>query len=103
MSKSILEQFRQEVLLKDPVLKERIEATTSPEEMASLVFQVSQEKGYNFTLDQVISAITEVAQEKNWQFSAPEQELSDQQLEAIAGGRAGTEAQAFLDNWGCSL
>uniref|UniRef100_B8HM26 Nif11 domain-containing protein n=1 Tax=Cyanothece sp. (strain PCC 7425 / ATCC 29141) TaxID=395961 RepID=B8HM26_CYAP4 len=78
MSQS-LEQFRQQVL-QDPTLAEQFKAVQSPEEFANLAVRLGQEGGYNFTVEEVMAAIAQ-------QSSSHESiELSDAQLEAVAGG-----------------
>lgn len=77
MSQS-LEQFRQQVL-QDPALAEQFKAVQSPEEFANLVVRLGQEWGYNFTVEEVMVAIAQ-------QSSNESIELSDAQLEAVAGG-----------------
>uniref|UniRef100_B8HM24 Nif11 domain-containing protein n=1 Tax=Cyanothece sp. (strain PCC 7425 / ATCC 29141) TaxID=395961 RepID=B8HM24_CYAP4 len=77
MAKS-LDQFRQQVL-QDPALAEQFKAIQSPDEFANLAVQLGQQLGYNFTADEVIMAIAQ-------QSSSESIELSDAQLEAVAGG-----------------
>ena len=73
-----LDQFRQQVL-QDPALAEQFKAAQSPDEFANLAVQLGQQMGYNFTAEEVMAAIAQ-------QFSSKPIELSDAQLEAVAGG-----------------
>lgn len=81
MSKASLEQFYQEIL-KDQALQERLRTVTDRDSMAALAVELGKEKGYSFTIEEVQVYIDE------WTASRPQQELSDEQLEAVAGGAA---------------
>ncbi|HAA33511.1 MAG TPA: Nif11-like leader peptide family natural product precursor [Cyanobacteria bacterium UBA8553] len=73
-------QFYQEVM-QEPALLQQFQAVRDRESLVNLAVEVAQQKGYSFTVDEVKQALTA-------QSSAGEaQELSDQQLEAVAGGR----------------
>lgn len=74
-----LDQFRQQIL-QDPALAEQFKAVQSPDEFAHLAVQLGQQLGYTFTVDEVKAAI---AQQST---SSESIELSDAQLEAVAGG-----------------
>ena len=74
-----LEQFRQQVL-QDPALAEQLKAVQSPDEFANLAVQLGQQLGYNFTAEEVKVAL---AQQSS---SSESIELSDAQMEAVAGG-----------------
>lgn len=99
MSQSDLEKFRQQEILNNAELQTRIKAASSAEEIASLSVQVGQEKGYSFTVDEVLASIKEAAKLNGWQPSVAEQDLSDEQLEAVAGGKSQSLEVAFTDNW----
>ncbi|MCA1992632.1 MAG: Nif11-like leader peptide family natural product precursor [Coleofasciculus sp. S288] len=93
MSKANLEQFYQDVL-QDQALQEQFRTATDPDSMAALAVQLGQEKGYSFTTEEVQAYIDDQGQE-----------LSDELLEAIAGGaRAGGESNIVYggDNRNCS-
>lgn len=92
MSKASVEQFYQEIL-KDPSLQERLQAVTTREATAALAVELGKERGYNFTIEEAQASIDE------WFAARPEQELSDAQLEAVAGG--GQAEPLFMNNWGC--
>ena len=73
-----LEQFRQQVL-QDLALAEHFKAVQSSDEFINLVLQLGQQLGYSFTADEVKSALAQHS-------SSNSLELSESQLEAIAGG-----------------
>lgn len=97
MSQADLEKFRQQEILNNAELQARIKAASSAEEIASLSVKVGQEKGYSFTVDEVLASIKEAVELNGWQPSVTEQDLSDEQLEAVAGGRS--QQLALTDNW----
>ena len=88
MSKANLEQLRQEVA-QDPALQERLNQAQDNESLIATVTELGQEKGYSFTRQEVEEYIDEM--------NTSEQEISEEQLEAIAGGAAKTD---ILD-WKC--
>lgn len=93
MSKTNLEQFYRE-LLKDRALQERLKALNDTNSIVALVVEAGKEKGYSFTIEEVQEDMAEI------NMSRPQQELSDEQLEAIAGGTQ--QRLAYLDgNCGC--
>ena len=61
---------------------------------AQMAVELGKDKGYSLTMEEVRAYI-----QRTITTSAPGEELSDEQLESVAGG---AQAQAsFLDNWGC--
>ncbi|MEH1782274.1 MAG: Nif11-like leader peptide family natural product precursor [Nostoc sp.] len=94
MSKADISQFFQEIL-SDQTLQARFQEANRAndrEGAANLAAQLGQEKGYSFTVDEARAYLEELIATPS-----EERELSDTQLEAVAGGRAA----AFTDNWGC--
>jgi len=87
MSKANLEQFYQEVL-KDQALQERFRTVAGSDSVAALAVELGQEKGYSFTAEEVQAYLDEM--------NASDQELSDELLEAVAGG-----AQTQIYDSGC--
>ena len=81
MSKANLEQLRQEVA-QDSTLQERLNQAQDNESLIALVTEIGQEKGYSFTRQEVEEYINEMNS------SDTQQEISEEQLEAIAGGAA---------------
>ncbi len=80
MSVESVNQFYQEVM-QEPALLEKFQAASDRESLANLAVEVGQQKGYSFTVDQVEQALAA-------QNAASETgELSDEQLEAVAGGK----------------
>ena len=79
MSKANLEHFYQEAL-KDQALQEQLRTATDRDSMAALAVELGKEKGYSFTTEEVQAYIDEST------MSPPQQELSNEMLEAIAGG-----------------
>lgn len=73
-----LEKFKQQVL-QDPTLADQFKTVTSPDAFANLAVQVGQQLGYSFTVEDVKAALAQ-------QSSSGSPELSDTQLEAVAGG-----------------
>ena len=80
MSKANLEQLRQEVE-QDSALQERLNQAQNNESLIALVTEIGQEKGYSFTRQEVEEYLNEM--------NISQQELSEEQLEAIAGGKRG--------------
>ncbi|WP_319423532.1 Nif11-like leader peptide family natural product precursor [Pleurocapsa sp. FMAR1] len=78
MSKANLEQLRQEVA-QYPALQERLNQASDNDSLIALITEVGQEKGYSFTRQEVEEYINEMN---------TSQEISEEQLEAIAGGAA---------------
>ena len=83
MSKANLEQLRQEVA-QDSALQERLNQAKDNESLITLVTEVGQEKGYSFTRQEAEEYINEM--------NNSQQEISEEQLEAIAGGAAKTDS-----------
>jgi predicted ribosomally synthesized peptide with nif11-like leader len=63
----------------DPNLRKQLSSAQGPE----TVIKIAQEKGYQFTEAELI----EVMQEKQLSFTS-EEELSEEQLEAVVGGKS---------------
>jgi predicted ribosomally synthesized peptide with nif11-like leader len=79
MSVESINQFYQEVM-QEPALLEQFQSAPDQESLVNLAVEVGQQKGYSFTVDQVEQALAA-------QNAASETgELSDEQLEAVAGG-----------------
>lgn len=61
-------------------LQEQLGATEDRESFNELAVQLGQENGYTFSVEDVDTFINQKSQEEN-------AELSDQELEAVAGGK----------------
>lgn len=72
-----LSQFKQQ-LLQDPQLLEQFKAVSSSDDFASLAVQLGNQMGYRFTVEEIQAALAE----QQVAFG----ELSDAQLDAVAGG-----------------
>jgi hypothetical protein len=92
MSLQDVDKFREEIIMKDPALKEQIEHATSVDDAARRLFQAGHKKGYKFTLKEAQEKIQQVLQEKKKKLPAT---LTDDELETVVSG-------AFTDNWGCA-
>lgn len=79
MSKANLEQLRQEVE-QVPALQERLNQAQDNDSLIALVTEIGQEKGYSFTRQEVEEYISQI--------NTSQEELSEEQLEAVAGGKA---------------
>ncbi|MCU0537092.1 MAG: Nif11-like leader peptide family natural product precursor [Hydrococcus sp. Prado102] len=90
MSKANLEQLRQEVA-QNPALQERLSQAKNHESLIALVTELGQEKGYSFTRQEVEEYINEM--------NSSQQEITEEQLEAIAGGAAQKD---WFDAYRCS-
>lgn len=85
MSIASVNQFYQ-VAMQDPALKQQFHtAAGSDQELLQMAVEQGQKYGYNFTTEEVAQAIaaTQLPAETNGNI-----ELSDQQLEAVAGGKS---------------
>ncbi|MEH1782273.1 MAG: Nif11-like leader peptide family natural product precursor [Nostoc sp.] len=94
MSKADLNQFFQEIS-NDQTLQARFQEANRAndrEGAGNLAAQLGQERGYSFTVDEARAYLEELIATPS-----EDQELSDTQLEAVAGGAAA----AFTHNWGC--
>jgi len=80
MSVESINQFYQEVM-QEPALLEKFQSAPDQESLVNLAVEVGQQKGYSFTVDEVEQALAA-------QNAAQQEELSDEQLEAVAGGVA---------------
>jgi hypothetical protein len=87
MSRSELVRFCTEYLPKHPELKERIDARGDKKKLAMGMAQAGAAAGYDFSADEILDVMK----------VEPGGELSDNQLEAVAGGRkAGKEQHEYL-------
>ena len=76
MSKANLEQLRQEVA-QDSALQERLNQAPDNESLIAVLTEIGKEKEYSFTRQEIVDYI-----------DSSQQEISEKQLEAIAGGAA---------------
>ncbi|MEH1840696.1 MAG: Nif11-like leader peptide family natural product precursor [Nostoc sp.] len=81
MSKENLEQFYIFVE-NNQQLQEQLGQAENPQSFYEKAVQLGQENGYSFTVQEAEDFISQKAQQGN-------AELSDQQLEAVAGGKGG--------------
>jgi predicted ribosomally synthesized peptide with nif11-like leader len=80
MSFESVNQFYQEVM-QEPALLEQFQSAPDQESLANMAVEMGQQNGYSFTIDEVKQALAA-------QSAASEAgELSDEQLEAVAGGK----------------
>jgi predicted ribosomally synthesized peptide with nif11-like leader len=83
-----IEEFYQ-LVKQDASLQEQLKSTTDMDSFVNMVIQLGQERGYEFTVDEVKMAIASVSltalNEDDETF-----ELSDEQLLAVAGGKKGS-------------
>jgi predicted ribosomally synthesized peptide with nif11-like leader len=93
MSKADVQRLHQEVL-QDVALQQRLRDAKDDQSLVALALEIGQQKGYTFTKEEAQQYI------KDLNISRSQQELSDEQLEAIAGGR--TTSAAYLDNCTCA-
>lgn len=77
-----LEQFREQVL-QDSTLSEQFKTVSNSDEFAALAVQLGQQLGYSFTAEDVKAAIAQHSPSASF-------ELSDAQLETVAGGDTNT-------------
>ena len=89
MSLAKFEQFNQKVE-QDSALQERLNKSQDKETLIAVITEIGQEKGYNFTRQEVEEYINEM--------NTSQQEISEEQLESIAGGAAKTDGINF---WKC--
>jgi predicted ribosomally synthesized peptide with nif11-like leader len=78
MSQANVEQFYK-VVQNSQQLQEQLGAAENKESFNELAVRLGQENGYTFTAEEVDAFINQKSQEAN-------AELSDQELEAVAGG-----------------
>jgi predicted ribosomally synthesized peptide with nif11-like leader len=87
MSTKEMVRFCTEYLPQHPELKQTIDARGDVKRLAKVVAAVAAEAGYDFSQDEVQNVVT----------AKPAIELSEDELEAVAGGRkAGKEQQEYL-------
>ncbi|HAA33514.1 MAG TPA: Nif11-like leader peptide family natural product precursor [Cyanobacteria bacterium UBA8553] len=100
MSVKSIEQFYQEVM-QEPALLEQFQAAPDQESLVNIAVEVGQQKGYSFTTSEVEQAL--VAQNAVSEAG----ELSDEQLEAVAGGKGDREKSVNINaasgsgDWNC--
>jgi predicted ribosomally synthesized peptide with nif11-like leader len=82
MAKKDFVKFYSEYLPQNPELKNKIDAITNEDEFAKTVLQAGPKAGFSFTEQEV----REVMQASEQKVMKPGAELSDSQLEAVAGG-----------------
>lgn len=85
--KKSLEQFFQ-TASQDQQLQEKLKAAPNREAYISSVVGLGKEKGYSFTIDEVATAL-EVAAKKAGENGEETSVLSEEQLNAVAGGSIG--------------
>lgn len=90
-----LEQFRQQVL-QTPALADQFNTVSNSDEFASLAVQMGQQLGFSFTTEEVKAALAQ-------QSASEAAELSDTQLEAVAGGKSNNPNCDFTNGqgWPC--
>ena len=81
MSKSELVRFCNDYLPQHPELKQQINAQGDKQKLAQGMAQAGAEAGYEFSESEILEAMK----------VAPSAELSDGELEAVAGGRKAGE------------
>ena len=72
-------------LLQDGQLRQKIKETKIQDEAIKLIATTAAEKGNNFSIKDVTQMLTKLAQKP---FIQAEEELTEEQLEAIAGAGA---------------
>ena len=99
MSKSDLNKLFQEILT-DQTLQAKFQETNENndrESAAKMIVQLGEERGYSFTVDEARASLEELIA-----LPSEDRELSDKQLESVAGGIADDAITMFTDNWGCA-
>ena len=86
MSTQAVESFYNKVL-RDPGLQERFKAASGEEAFVQLAVNLGAQNGFSFTPDEVRERLKQVAGDN-------EAELTDRQLETVAGGSV---------SWGSSI
>jgi predicted ribosomally synthesized peptide with nif11-like leader len=88
MSFESVNQLYQKVM-QEPALLEKFQSAPDHESLVNLAVEVGQQKGYSFTASEVEQALAA-------QNAASETgELSDEQLEAVAGGKGQSQPQPY--------
>lgn len=77
MSKAHLGQFHQEVI-RNSSLQQKLEQAKDDESLIAIVLELGKEKGHSFSRQEIEKYINEI--------KASQGEISDDELEAIAGG-----------------
>ncbi|RUS94721.1 hypothetical protein DSM106972_092560 [Dulcicalothrix desertica PCC 7102] len=81
MSTSNMEKFTSAVI-SDAALRDRLAAADSLDSATEMAMQIAQEKGYNFSVEEMKAKLEEI-------YNANQSgELSDELLEAVAGGKS---------------
>ena len=100
MSVETVNQFYQEVM-QEPALLQQFQSAPDQESLVNIAVEVGQQKGYSFTTSEVEQALAA-------QNAASEtEELSDEQLEAVAGGKGQQEKSVSINaasgdgKWNC--
>ena len=93
MSKAKFKQFNQE-FEQDSALQERLNQAKDKKSIVAVVTEIAQEKGYDLTKEEV---------KKYVDWLVCQQEITEEQLESIAGGAAKTDMfpPPNLDLWRC--
>lgn len=79
MAQNRLEQFRH-IILQDAKIQDQLKGAADQASFLKLMTQIAEKLGFNFTAEEILSALT-VDQ------SAGVRELSDRELAAVAGAR----------------
>ncbi|MBW4576032.1 MAG: Nif11-like leader peptide family RiPP precursor [Aphanothece sp. CMT-3BRIN-NPC111] len=69
-------------LLQDPELQQKVKAAANQEEAINLLTSAGAKKGHNFTTEEVSQALAELTSVKS-------NELGEEELLNVSGGRAG--------------
>lgn len=80
MSTSSLENFSS-VIISDPTLRDRLASAPDLNSATEIALQIAQEKGYNFSVEEVKAKLEEIYRANQ------SGELSDEILESVAGGK----------------
>lgn len=96
MVKKSLEQFFQ-LTSQDQEFQEKLEAAQDPERFLRLFVQLGEQKGYSFTLEEVEAALDAAA------MALDGEELSEEQLAAMAGGFSWETIGSKIAGWWNSL
>ena len=100
MTKKELAEALEEVR-KQPEIGEKVNEE-SPRDVPAFWAKVLTEKGYNVTPEEIASFIKEAEEERRKKTAGKIEELSDQELEAVAGGKDHAECYyTFKDRENC--
>lgn len=81
MSQAKIEQFNQ-LVEQDSALQERLNQAEGKESVIAVIMEIAKEKGYSFTKQEAEKYVRQLISQ---------QEISEEQLESIAGGAAKTD------------